>query len=97
MVIGEGHTLEAYKRVSLCQQQQTQANQSDDELEYAAENTSRGVHVSEAPMCNSALVPLPQRMSNTNISVHLTNLISLPACYVSEHGKHGLRQTQKEF
>ena len=42
VVIGEGHTLEAHERVSLCKQLPTQATQSDDELEYAAEETDRG-------------------------------------------------------
>lgn len=42
MVIGEGHTLVAHRRVSLCKQQQTEANQSDDELEYAAKDEEEG-------------------------------------------------------
>ena len=42
VVIGEGHMLGAHWRVSLCQQQQSQANQSDDELEYAAKDAEQG-------------------------------------------------------
>ena len=34
--------LGAHWRVSLCQQQQSQANQSDDELEYAAKDAEQG-------------------------------------------------------
>jgi len=37
-VIGEGHTLEAHERVSLCKQRLSHANDSDDELEYAAKD-----------------------------------------------------------
>ena len=46
VVIGEGHTLEAHERVSLCKQRPSHANDSDDELEYAAkdgEENSSGV------------------------------------------------------
>ena len=38
VVIGEGHTLEAHERVSLCKQRPSHANDSDDELEYAAKD-----------------------------------------------------------
>lgn len=38
VVIGEGHTLEAHERVSLCKQRPSHANESDDELEYAAKD-----------------------------------------------------------
>ncbi len=37
-MIGEGHTLEAHERVSLCKQRLSHANDSDDELEYAAKD-----------------------------------------------------------
>ena len=38
VVIGEGHMLEAHERVSLCKQRPSHANESDDELEYAAKD-----------------------------------------------------------
>ena len=37
-MVGEGHTLEAHERVSLCRQRPSPANDSDDELEYAAKD-----------------------------------------------------------